>query len=111
MIRSNAYTRILNNLLQNAISHSGGDRIFLRVDDGVQQARIIISDNGPGISTTDFPYIFERMYQGDQSRSAKGNGLGLSITKELVAAHKGTITADSTPGAGTTFTITLPKVL
>lgn len=110
-IDPNAYTRILNNLLQNAISHSGGDRIFLRVDDGVQQARIIISDNGPGISTTDLPYIFERMYQGDQSRSAKGNGLGLSITKELVAAHKGTITADSTPGAGTTFTITLPKVL
>lgn len=110
-IDPNAYTRILNNLLQNAVSHSGGNRIFLRVDDGVQQARIIISDNGPGISPTDLPYIFERMYQGDQSRSAKGNGLGLSITKELVAAHKGTITADSTPGAGTTFTITLPKVL
>lgn len=110
-IDPNAYTRILNNLLQNALSHSNGNTIFLRTVDGDRQARIMISDNGTGISSADLPYIFERMYQGDRSRAAKGNGLGLSIVKELVAAHKGTITADSAPDVGTTFTITLPKVL
>lgn len=110
-IDPNAYTRILNNLLQNAISHSNGNMVFLRVSDNERQSRIEISDNGAGISPADLPYIFERMYRGDQSRSAKGNGLGLSITKELVAAHKGTIAANSTPENGTTFIVTLPKVL
>jgi signal transduction histidine kinase len=51
------------------------------------------------------------MYQCDHSRSAKGNGLGLSIAKELVSIHKGTITAASVPGNGTTFIIILPKAL
>ena len=64
-----------------------------------------------GISISDLPHIFERMYQCDHSRAAKGNGLGLSIAKELVSVHKGTITAASIPGAGTTFTIMLPKAL
>lgn len=110
-IDPNAYTRILNNLLQNALSHSNGNTIFLRTIDDNRQARIMISDNGRGISSDDLPYIFERMYQGDKSRSAKGNGLGLSIVKELVAAHKGTITANSIPNVKTTFTIIFPKVL
>ena len=69
------------------------------------------ADNGKGISASDLPHIFERMYQCDHSRAAKGNGLGLSIAKELVSVHKGTITAASIPGAGTTFTIMLPKAL
>ena len=56
-------------------------------------------------------HIFERMYQCDQSRSAKGNGLGLSIVKELVAAHKGTIAVDSAPDQGAVFTILFPKSL
>ena len=84
-IDANAYSRILNNLLQNALIHSKGSKISF--------------------------HIFERMYQCDQSRSAGGNGLGLSIVKELVAAHKGTITVDSTPDRGTTFTLLLPKSL
>ncbi len=110
-IDPNAYTRILNNLLQNAISHSNGNTVSLQIIDDERQARIMVSDNGIGIAPTDLPYIFERMYQGDQSRASKGNGLGLSIVKELVAAHKGTITANSTPDVGTTFTIIFPKVL
>ncbi len=106
-----AYTRILNNLLQNILTHSGADRVTLTVTETEQQAEIVIADNGNGISAADLPHIFERMYQCDHSRSAKGNGLGLSIAKELVNVHKGTITAASVPGAGTSFTITLPKAL
>ncbi len=110
-IDSNAYTRILNNLLQNTITHSGGSKVNLRITEEEVQVRITISDNGKGILPADLPHVFERMYQADQSRLAKGNGLGLSITKELVTAHKGTIIADSVPGSGAIFTIILPKVL
>ncbi len=107
----NAYSRTLNNLLQNALIHSKGNKVIFRISENDRQARIILEDNGKGISPGHLPHIFERMYQCDQSRSAKGNGLGLSIVKELVAAHKGTITAESTPDKGTIFTILLPKSL
>ncbi|MEH2932803.1 HAMP domain-containing sensor histidine kinase [Candidatus Ventrimonas sp. KK005] len=107
----NAYSRILNNLLQNVLIHSKGNKVILRISENDRQARITLADNGMGISPDHLPHIFERMYQCDQSRSAKGNGLGLSIVKELVAAHKGTIAADSAPDKGTIFTILLPKSL
>ncbi|MDE7132147.1 MAG: HAMP domain-containing histidine kinase [Lachnospiraceae bacterium] len=110
-IDPNAYTRILNNLLQNTISHSGGNKVFLQTAEEDIQTQITISDNGKGILPADIPHIFERMYQGDQSRAAKGNGLGLSITKELVTAHKGTIIVESVPDSGAMFTVIFPKVL
>lgn len=110
-IDANAYTRILNNLLQNIITHSEGDKMTLRIFENKQQAQIIITDNGKGISSDNLPHIFERLYQCDHSRSAKGNGLGLAIVKELINVHKGTITANSTPCMGTEFTILLPKAL
>lgn len=110
-IDANAYTRILNNLLQNIMTHSAGDKMSLRISEQNDQARIVITDNGKGISSEHLPHIFERMYQCDHSRAAKGNGLGLAITKELINVHNGTITVKSTPGTGTEFTILLPKVL
>ena len=106
-----AYTRILNNLLQNILTHSDASKVFLTVTETEQQAKIVVADNGNGIAASDLPHIFERMYQCDHSRSAKGNGLGLSIAKELVSIHKGTITAASVPGNRTTFIIILPKAL
>lgn len=110
-IDANAFTRILNNLFQNIMVHSAATYIKLSVKEDTQRAIISLTDNGKGISTEDLPHIFERMYQCDHSRSANGNGLGLSITKELVNAHKGTISAASSPGLGTTLTIVLPKAL
>ena len=110
-IDPNAYARILNNLLQNAVSHSGGSEVTLRITEDERQTRITLADNGKGINPSDLPHIFERMYRADQSRSAKGNGLGLSITRELVKAHHGTIAADNIPGSGAVFTILFPKVL
>lgn len=107
----NAYIRILNNLLQNIIIHSEGDKMTLQIIENQQQAKIIVTDNGKGISADNLPHIFERLYQCDYSRSSKGNGLGLAITKELVGAHKGTIVANSSPGVGTEFIISLPKAL
>lgn len=110
-IDPNAYTRILNNLFQNIITHSEADRMAFRVSEDAQRITVSVTDNGRGIPLDDLPHIFERMYQCDHSRSAKGNGLGLSIAKELVSAHKGTITAVSSPSTETTFTVLLPKVL
>lgn len=107
----NAYTRIINNLLQNVIIHSEGNKLMLQIFEDEKQAEIIVADNGKGISADDLPHIFERMYQCDHSRSRKGTGLGLSIVKELVNAHKGKISADSILGNGTAFTISLPKAL
>lgn len=107
----NAYTRILNNLLQNIMSHSEGDKMTLRIRETQKTAEITITDNGKGITPDNLPHIFERLYQCDTSRSAKGNGLGLAITKELISVHKGTITANSIPGNGTEFIISLPKAL
>ncbi|HBF6218282.1 TPA: HAMP domain-containing histidine kinase [Clostridioides difficile] len=110
-IDANAYTRIINNLLQNIITHSRGDKMTLRIFENKEQAQIVITDNGKGISSDNLPHIFERLYQCDHSRAAKGNGLGLAIAKELINVHKGTITVNSTPGMGTEFTILLPKAL
>ena len=110
-IDSHAYTRILNNLFQNALMHSGGNKLTLQLSENEQQVKIIISDNGKGIPPSDVPHIFERMYQCDHSRSAGGNGLGLSIAAELVSAHNGKISADSKLDIGTIFTILFPKSL
>lgn len=110
-IDSNAYTRILNNIFQNAITHSAGNHVFFTIIEDSNEVVIMIRDNGKGISPEHISHIFERMYQVDSSRTGTGNGLGLAITKELIRIHNGTIRASSKSGNGTTFTITLPRTL
>ena len=110
-IDSNAYTRILNNLFQNAIAHSAGNHVIFTIIEDSNEVVIMIRDNGKGISPEHISHIFERMYQVDSSRTGTGNGLGLAITKELIRIHNGTIRASSKSGNGTTFTITLPRTL
>jgi len=103
--------QVLANLLTNALHHTPEKgAITLRgeaIDDG---AHITVSDTGAGIPPEDLPYIFDRFWRGDRSRARTegSSGLGLAITKQLVLAHAGTITAESEPGQGTTFTIELP---
>lgn len=110
-IDSNAYTRILNNIFQNAITHSAGNHFIFTIIEDSNEVVIMIRDNGKGISPEHISHIFERMYQVDSSRTGTGNGLGLAITKELIRIHNGTIRASSKSGNGTTFTITLPRTL
>lgn len=106
-----AYIRILNNLIQNILTHSGGNKLTLRITENESQAQIAVADNGIGISPSNLPHIFERMYQCDDSRLADGNGLGLAIVKELINAHNGEIKVESIPSVGTTFIIMFQKVL
>lgn len=105
----NAYKRILNNLLQNILLHSQANRVSVRICENLQQANIIVSDNGIGINENDLPHIFDRLYKCDESRSHGGSGLGLAIVKELTEAHHGTISVESKPESGTVFTIILPS--
>jgi signal transduction histidine kinase len=74
--------------------------------------QIIIKDTGQGIASEDLPFIFDRFWRGDKSRSGRTHsGLGLAITKQLILAHHGTIEAKSELGKGTTFIIELPDHL
>lgn len=99
-------------LLENAIKYSNPDTAItatVRIIDG--WATMTIADQGQGIRASDLPHIFDRFYRSDASRSKKhveGYGLGLSIANQLVKAHKGTITASSEIGKGSTFQIKLP---
>ena len=104
-----AYTRIINNLIQNAVSHSGGTHIQIEVKPCEHGVSIKVADNGKGIPENQLPFIFERLYKCDAARAHQGSGLGLAITKELVTAHNGKIMAVSIPNEKTTFTVLLPN--
>ena len=109
-IDPDGYMRILNNLIQNVISHSHADKIELALSEQNRNIKILLSDNGIGIEKEDLKHIFDRLYKCDKGRSEKGSGLGLSIVHELVEKLNGTITADSTPGKGTIFTLFFPLI-
>ena len=107
-IDPDGYMRILNNLIQNAISHSQADKVEIALSGMGGNIKILLSDNGVGIDKEDLKHIFERLYKCDKGRSEKGSGLGLSIVHQLVAKLNGTITAESIPGQGTVFILLFP---
>mgnify|MGYP003325972728 FL=1 len=99
------------NLVDNAIKYSSDGkavRLAARADAG--GLSIVVRDEGCGIEAEHLPRLFERFYRVDKARSRKlgGTGLGLSIVKHIVQAHGGTVSVESRPGAGSTFTIQLP---
>ncbi|MEQ2474299.1 sensor histidine kinase [Ruminococcoides intestinale] len=105
---TDGYMRILNNLIQNVISHSHADKIEIILSKQEKNMQIRLADNGIGIEKEDLKHIFERLYKCDKGRSEKGSGLGLSITHQLVEKMNGTITANSIQGKGTEFTLLFP---
>ncbi len=104
----NGYIRILNNLIQNVIAHSGADKIEISLSCQNEDMKIVVSDNGNGIGKDDLAHIFDRLYKCDKGRSEKGSGLGLSIVRQLTEKMNGKISAESSIGAGTTFTLLFP---
>jgi len=99
------------NLLDNALRYTpAGGEVAVRGTVEGPWACLTVQDTGTGIAAADLPQIFARFYRGDPSRTrATGNsGLGLAIVRALVEAHGGTITVQSTPGAGTCFLLRLP---
>lgn len=103
-----AYRRILNNLLQNALTHSRAQctSVALTARDGALEVQV--ADDGVGIPAEALPHIFERLYKGDASRGSRGSGLGLSIARQLALRMGGSLTAASTPGKGAVFTLQFP---
>jgi len=105
--------QVLHNLIENSIRYSEpGGTIRVRLSSTPAEASIEVSDTGIGIPAADLPFVFERFFRSDRARRAYqgGSGLGLSIVRWIVEAHKGTVTVESEPARGTTFAVKLPLV-
>jgi two-component system, OmpR family, phosphate regulon sensor histidine kinase PhoR len=106
--------QVFINLLSNAITYTPtGGYVEIGVKENEEKVYIQIKDTGIGIEKEEIPRIFERFYRIDKARSRNsgGTGLGLAIVKHIVEAHKGSISVTSVKDKGTTFTISLEKVL
>jgi len=100
----------LANLVDNAIKYTPrGGRIDVTASVHAESVAIRVTDNGAGISERDLPRIFDRLYRGDQSRTTRGIGLGLSLVKAYVEAQDGQVVVTSEPGSGSTFEVRLPR--
>ena len=104
--------QVLLNLFHNAVQHTDSENgaIQLSLETSVGGVELSVSDNGSGIPEEHLPYLFDRFYRSDSSRTRKygGAGLGLSITKSIVEHHGGRIRVESVIGEGTTFYVWLP---
>ncbi|HEY1012532.1 MAG TPA: ATP-binding protein [Herpetosiphonaceae bacterium] len=101
--------QVFHNILQNAVKYSpDGGEISVELASDSQRAAVTISDQGEGIPAEALPHIFARFYRADNARSYPGMGVGLSVVKEIVSLHGGTVEAASEPGGGAVFTLLLP---
>ncbi|QQQ85602.1 HAMP domain-containing histidine kinase [Peptacetobacter hiranonis] len=102
----NAYARVINNIIQNAVEHSKTKKIQISIKESNKKIFITIKDFGVGIEPDDLEHIFDRLYKCDKARNKVGSGLGLYITKELIEKMNGCIDVKSEIGEGTEFEIT-----
>jgi signal transduction histidine kinase len=103
--------QVIDNLLTNATKYnSEGGEIFVTLSTTDSDLTVSVRDTGPGIAEADQVQLFDRFFRTESARksNAVGSGLGLSITRDLVRQHGGDLTLTSTPGVGSTFTISIP---
>ena len=105
---SDQLIRLFVNLIDNAIKYTEKGSIIVSTARTEQSLYIDIADTGIGIPQEHLVHIFERFYRVETSRSSAGAGLGLAIARQIAYAHDGEITVESSPNAGTTFTVQLP---
>ena len=114
-IRGNqeALSDVVTILLENAVKYSPGKTVVTLTSESKGRSILLhVIDQGPGIAAEDVPYVFDRFYRVDDSRSrqhVEGHGLGLSIARRIVDQHHGELTVKSEVGVGTTFTVRLPR--
>lgn len=102
----------LSNIIKNAIEHTDiNGKIKITLEETPMSISITISDNGEGIEKSELKNIFKRFYKGKNSINPKSIGIGLSLSKKIIEAHGGSITAESELGKGTNFNIILLKVI
>ena len=99
-------SQVFQNLLGNAFKYAAQGRVFMSAREDAGTVTCIVRDNGPGIPPEMLPRIFDKLAT---DPGKEGTGLGLAIVKQIVEAHGGTVNAESTLGAGATFTFTIPR--
>ncbi|MDQ6735038.1 MAG: ATP-binding protein, partial [Nitrospirota bacterium] len=104
------WEKIVLNLLSNAFKYTFEGQIVVALQERNGQAELRVRDTGTGIPADELPKIFTRFHrvQGAQGRTHEGSGIGLALVQELVKCHSGSITVDSVPNQGTTFTVRIP---
>jgi signal transduction histidine kinase len=106
----NRLRQVTANLLDNAIKYTPpGGQVTLTAFQEPGRVAIVVEDTGMGMTPEELAHVWDRLYRGDQSRSQRGLGLGLSLVKAVVQAHQGSVAVSSTPGAGSRFTLWFPK--
>src|SRR4029453_18122609 len=101
--------QVIANLLDNAVKYTpSGGKVEIGTQSSAGDVVLTVRDTGVGISADDLPRIWERLYRGDKSRSERGLGLGLSLVKAIVEAHRGRVTVESQPDKGSRFVLGLP---
>ena len=108
---STRLTQALINLLDNAVKYTpDGGKVDVTAGVDGDWVTVTVNDTGNGIEANELEHIWDRLYRGDAHRSEPGLGLGLSLVKAIAAAHGGSAHVESTPGQGSSFSITLPKL-
>jgi signal transduction histidine kinase len=108
-VASRLFEVVIQNLLDNALLHGGPDAaVRVTVAAEGAEAVVTVADTGRGIQAQHLPFVFQRFYRGDASRTGQGSGLGLALVKHIVEAHGGTVAAESDGATGTTLRVTLP---
>jgi hypothetical protein len=106
--------RVIINLVSNALKFTPpGGRVGITVAEAPEQVRLSVSDTGIGIPEAELPHIFDRFFRSSRSQQKRrpGSGLGLTIAKSIVEQHGGSIEAGANPTGGTTFSVTLPRLV
>lgn len=102
--------QLVGNLVDNAIKFTpSGGKVKVTLSETRAHAVLAVADNGVGIAEADQPRIYDRFFRADPARSTPGSGLGLSLVHAIVTFYGGSIDCASSPGAGTVFTVALPK--
>ena len=101
--------QVLTNLVENACKYGSPSGLLLQGETTEQEVAVAVKDRGEGISAEDLPKVFTKFFRRAEGKPT-GSGLGLWISRGLVEAHGGRLTASSNPGQGTTFRFTLPLI-